>query len=146
MTGLRWVHLDPDERDAFLGEGGTGVLSFGTDSGEPPVSIPVSYGYAAETGQFYFQLSLTKGAKLEHLEAPVSFVVHGTEGDRYRSVVATGHLERLAERPYDSVAVQAMWGVSIPRVDIFERPREEVDFDEYRLDPDEVTARIEVDA
>lgn len=57
--------MNPDERDAFLGTGGTGVISFATTGDEPPHSIPVSYGYDGSEVTFYFRLAVdaeaTKG-------------------------------------------------------------------------------------
>ncbi len=61
MTGLRWVTLTGDERDAFLAPGGTGVLSFATDDG-PPASLPVSYGYSRGAGPSTFGSRFHRGA------------------------------------------------------------------------------------
>lgn len=55
MTNTRAVHMDAEERDAFLGAGGTGVVSF-ADGGGPPHSVPVSYGYDAATESLFFRL------------------------------------------------------------------------------------------
>lgn len=167
MRGLRWVTLPEDERNAFLGDGGTGVLSFGTSDDEPPRSLPVSYGYAAETEQFYFKLSFPPGSsKDEVIDNPVSFVVFGaaesedehedrdgktdesdqTEGGAQRprkSVVATGRLEKLADLPSESAAVQGLWAVDIPEFEMFEQPREDVEFHDFCLDPASITGRKE---
>lgn len=135
MAGLRWTNLTADERDEFLSNGGTGVLSFSTDRDEPPTSLPVSYGYFAADEAFYFHLSVPPGsAKSELVDEPVSFVTHAETDDGWRSVVATGSLEELANMSYDSVAVQGMWAIDIPTIDIFDRPREEIEFDDFRLE------------
>lgn len=42
------VRLSEDERNEFLGRGGTGVISVAAGAGESPYSVPVSYGYDAE--------------------------------------------------------------------------------------------------
>lgn len=47
------VQMDDDERDAVLANASTGVISFSTDAGEPPHSIPVSFGYDAVESAFY---------------------------------------------------------------------------------------------
>ncbi|MFC4541384.1 pyridoxamine 5'-phosphate oxidase family protein [Halosolutus amylolyticus] len=144
MKGLRWVQLPEDERNEFLGIGGTGVLSFATTVDEPPSSLPVSYGYFPEAGHFYFRLSFPPGSnKDEFVENPVSFVVYGETDDGWRSVVTTGSLEELAELPEESGAVQGMWAVSIPTVEIFDRPRSEVEFHDFRLVPDSINGRKE---
>lgn len=145
MSGLRWVQLSESERDEFLGTGGTGVLSFATDDGEPPASMPVSYGYFAEHGDFYFRLSFPPGSdKDERIDDQISFVVHEQGDDGWQSVVATGTLDPVDDLPYDSEIVQGMWAVDIPTVDVFDRPRDEITFHEYRLDPETLTGRKEV--
>ena len=147
MQGLRWVQLSDEERDSFLGTGGTGVLSFATDPDEPPVSIPVSYGYFADAMSIYFRLSIPEGSRKRDLvDNPVSFVVHQETEAGWRSVVASGRLEAVTEAPYDSAALQGMWAVDIPTVDVFDRPPSEIPFETYRLVPDTVSGRKEVDS
>ncbi|RQG91475.1 pyridoxamine 5'-phosphate oxidase family protein [Natrarchaeobius halalkaliphilus] len=145
MDGLRWVQLTDRERTAFLGTGGTGVLSFGTESTDPPASLPVSYGYFDDDQAFYFRLSFPEGTtKDDVIENPVSFVTHGETDDGWRSVIATGTLEELGEFPHESVEVQGMWAVDIPKVDVFDRPRDEIPFHDFRLDPERLTGRKSV--
>jgi len=145
MQGLRWVQLTDDERDAFLGDGGTGVLSFATQSGEPPVSIPVSYGYFADADSIYFRLSVPENSRKPDLvENPISFVVHHETDAGWRSVVATGRLDEVTDAPYDSAALQGLWAVDIPTVDVFERPPSEIPYRTFRLIPDELTGRKEL--
>ncbi|MFP8953691.1 pyridoxamine 5'-phosphate oxidase family protein [Natrialbaceae archaeon A-arb3/5] len=145
MEGLRWTNLTGDERNEFLDNGGTGVLSFAVDRGDPPASFPVSYGYFAEDEAFYFRLSFPPGSsKTDVIDNPVSFVTYAETDDGWRSVVATGTLAELADMPYDSVAVQGMWAIDIPTVDVFDRPREEIEFQDFRLDPETLTGRKSV--
>lgn len=147
MQGLRWVQLSDDERNEFLGNGGTGVLSFATESEEPPVSIPVSYGYFADADSIYFRLSVPeKSRKTTLVDNPISFVVHRETEAGWRSVVATGRLEEVQDAPYESTALQGLWGVDIPTVDVFERPPSEIPYRTYRLQPDDFTGRKEVDS
>lgn len=54
----QWNRMSEEEIDEFLGRGGTGVVAFATEADEPPVAIPVSYGYNADIEAFYFQLSV----------------------------------------------------------------------------------------
>ncbi len=144
MKGLRWVQMPKGERDEFLDTGGIGVLSFSTEITEPPASLPVSYGYLADAGTLYFRLSFPPGThKTDVIDNPVSFVSYDRTTDGWRSVVATGYLEELADLPHESVAVQGMWAVDIPTVDIFDRPREEISFQDFRLDPETLTGRKE---
>jgi len=143
MSALRWIQMTETEIGDFLGTGGTGVMSFRTAEG-PPVSIPLSYGYFAEEEAFYFQLSLTEESEKQPLtDNEVSYVVYEQTDAGWHSVIATGTLENITESPYESGAVQGMWAVKIPYVEIFERPRREVSFENFRLVPDRLTGRKE---
>ena len=145
MSGLRWIQLSEAELSEFLGDGGTGVLSFSTDGDEPPFTLPVSYGYLADTGRFHYRLAIPDGStKEQYVDRPVSFVVHDETEAGWRSVVATGVLEDLTKLPYEADALQERWGVNIPLVDIFEDPPDDVTFRPFRLDPERVTGRKEV--
>ena len=145
MSGFRWLRLSDGEMSAFLGNGGTGTLSFSTSSDEPPFSLPVSYGYDADTAHFHYRLALSAdGTKGQYLDRPVTFVTHRRTDDGWRSVVATGVLEDLGELPYESAARQERWAVDIPFVDVFEESPDDVTFGQFRLVPDELTGRKEV--
>lgn len=147
MVNLRWVQMTDAEIDRLLGDGGTGVLSFATIADESPFAIPVSYGYDEGSKQLYYELSvLPNSEKTAALESPATFVVHEETDRGWRSVVATGELEPVTDFPYESTAVQGMWAVDIPRVDIFDRPPEEVTFRTFRLAPNEMTGRKEVES
>lgn len=145
MQGLRWLQLSEDEMNEFLGRGGTGVISFATDPDEPPVSIPVSYGYNADEKRFYYRLSFPRDSRKGDLvDEPVSFVTHRQTDDGWRSVVATGRLAEIADSPYESAEIQGMWAIRIPIVDVFERPPKETTFKYFYLDPETITGRKEV--
>jgi nitroimidazol reductase NimA-like FMN-containing flavoprotein (pyridoxamine 5'-phosphate oxidase superfamily) len=146
MEGDDAVTLTADERDAFLGNGGTGVVALATDAGDPPNAVPVSYGYDAESGQFFFRLAFTpEGERAEVLadQHPASFVTYDEgEGDRWRSVVANGTLEAIPEDA-DTEVLDALDRVHIPHVSIFERDERRLSFRFYRLRPESVTGRRE---
>ncbi|WP_276256198.1 pyridoxamine 5'-phosphate oxidase family protein [Halomontanus rarus] len=145
MTKLRWIQLSEEERDEFLGTGGTGVLSFATGADEPSSSFPVSYGYFADDRDFYFRLSFPPGStKADVIDNQVSFVTYEKRDDGWRSVVATGQREEIDGLPYESNVVQGMWAIDIPTIDIFDRPREELEFHDFRLDPETLTGRKDV--
>lgn len=145
MEGLRWTTLTEAERNEFLGNGGTGVLAFGTDADEPPTAFPISYGYYADAEEFYFRLSFPPGtSKQDVIDNPVTLVVYGETDEGWRSVVAKGPLEALADVPHESVAVQQMWAVRIPAVDVFDKPRDEIPFHDFRLVPETMTGRKSV--
>ncbi|WP_135304638.1 pyridoxamine 5'-phosphate oxidase family protein [Haloarcula amylovorans] len=138
------VEMDEADVDAFLDNGGTGVLSLSTDADEAPHTVPVSYGYDAETRTFYFRLSVgAKRSKPDLADHPVSFVVHREEDDRWRSVVANGRLEGVEESGIETETLDGLDRVEIPLVDIFDEPTRVVPFEFYRLVPDNLTGRAE---
>jgi nitroimidazol reductase NimA-like FMN-containing flavoprotein (pyridoxamine 5'-phosphate oxidase superfamily) len=135
--------MDAAARDEFLGDGGTGVLSYARGADEPPYSVPVSYGYDAAEETFYFRLAASAtGEKADLPGRPVSFVTHG-ETDRWRSVVASGRLESTTKEGIATESLAGLERVHIPLFDVFDRPPGEVPFEFYRLAPDELTARVE---
>lgn len=134
------VEMDPDDRDEFLGDGGTGVIALSSPDQESPQAVPVSYGYDAVESTFYFRLAGQSRGDLT--DRPVSFVVYGQENG-WQSVVAHG---RLGDVEAEGIATDSLAGlerVDIPLVDIFHSPLRDVDFEFYRLDPTEITARAE---
>ncbi len=137
--------MTENELSEFLGKGGTGVLSFSTDADAPPFSLPVSYGYDADTANLYYRLAFPPNSgKADVVDNPVAFVTHARTDAGWRSAVATGRLDELTDAPYESAAVQGLWAVQIPMVDIFDRPPEELTFRLFRLAPDTLTGRKEV--
>ncbi|MHB9285915.1 pyridoxamine 5'-phosphate oxidase family protein [Halobacteriales archaeon Cl-PHB] len=141
------VELDRDEVDEFLGDGGTGVLSFAAGVDQSPYTLPVSYGYDANDRTFYLRLGFVDGSqKRDYVEdsRPVSLAVHDETADSgWHSVVATGELEEVTDADVGSEAMQGLGRVEIPLLDIFERPDEEVAFRFFRLDPDTLSGRGE---
>ncbi|WP_225336320.1 pyridoxamine 5'-phosphate oxidase family protein [Halomicrobium urmianum] len=136
------IEMDEKERDEFLGNGGTGVLSLSTSGDDSPHSVPVSYGYDRSESTFYFRLS--NGESKGDLDGrPVAFVTYGDDDERWRSVVARGHLEDVDNEDIATESLDGLDHVDIPLIDIFHAPTREVDFEFHRLVPDELTARIE---
>lgn len=144
MDETEAIEMDEDERDAFLGNGGTGVISFASTGRDAPHSIPVSYGYDATDATFYFRLAVGEDSdKGDPGERAVTFVTYGQADDGWRSVVVKGQLEASTE---DSIATETLQGfenVHIPLVDIFGRPPQAVSFEFYRLVPQELSGRKE---
>ena len=137
------VEMDDPERDEFLGNGGTGVISLSSSADDPPHSVPVSYGYDATETTFYFRLATgADGSKGEIDDRPVSFVTTG-ETVGWRSVVARGRLEDVESEGIATETLAGLDRVDIPLVDVFHRPLREVEFAFYRLVPDELTSRVE---
>jgi hypothetical protein len=138
------IAMDAGERDEFLGNGGIGVISFAPTGDGPPHSIPVSYGYDANGRAFYFRLAVDEDSEKGNLDGrAVAFVTYGSPDDRWRSVVAKGHLEETTEESIATETLEGFEHVHIPLVDIFGRPPGQVSFEFYRLVPDELTGRKE---
>nr|WP_323192571.1 pyridoxamine 5'-phosphate oxidase family protein [Halostella sp. PRR32] len=76
------VEMSADERDNFLGSGGTGVISLSQEDSEFPYAVPVSYGYNAAESMFYFRLATGDGGQRRTLpDRAVSFVTYGETDD-----------------------------------------------------------------
>ena len=144
MSDFESVEMADDERDAFLGDGGSGVIALGTSGDESPHAVPVSYGYDATEGVFYFRLAVDADSEKGDLAGrAVTFVTYGHPDDAWQSVVAKGRLRSTTE---ESIAIDSLEGlqqVQIPLVDIFDRPIAEVSFEFFRLEPATLTGRTE---
>jgi hypothetical protein len=138
------IQMDAEEVDALLDTGGTGVISLSSEPGEPPHSVPVSYGYDPTESTFYFRLAVGEDSEKGHLDGrAVSFVVHEEGADGWQSVVAQGRLEDILEKDIAADALAGLERVHIPLVDIFGTRPDNVDFQFLRLVPDELTGRTE---
>jgi nitroimidazol reductase NimA-like FMN-containing flavoprotein (pyridoxamine 5'-phosphate oxidase superfamily) len=137
------VDMDRPAVDSLLGTGGTGVISLSTSGTEPPHSVPVSYGYDAEDGAFYFRIAVGPDSeKGDLMDRPAAFVVHDTVDERWQSVVARGRLTDIEDdQPQESLA--GLERVHIPLVDIFGQQPGTVEFEFLRLVADELTGRAE---
>ena len=145
MGDIDAVRMDDDKRDEFLGRAGTGVISLATPAGDPPHSVPVSYGYDPVESVLYFRLSVGPDRGKGDLDGrEATFVTYGERDGRWRSVAASG---RLVSTTDESVARETIEGLErtgrIPIVDVFGEPTSEVSFALYRLDHDLLTTRIE---
>ena len=137
------VEMDDDAVDSYLGTGGTGVISLSTEEATPPHAVPVSYGYDPAGRTLYFRLAAGPDHSKGDLgDRPVTFVTYG-EDDRWHSVVASGRLEDVEERGIATETLTGLDRVEIPLVDMFGTPTRLVDFEFYRLVPEELTGRVE---
>lgn len=137
------VEMETDERDEFLGHGGTGVISFSTPGEDSPHSIPVSYGYDATETTFYFRLAAGAGSEKGELNGrAVSFVTYGRE-DGWWSIVVSGRLEDVAEEAIATQTLDGLDRVHIPLIDMFGRPTRTVSFEFFRLVPEKISGRKE---
>lgn len=144
MESQDQVEMSGDERDDFLGTGGTGVISLSRERDSAPHSVPVSYGFDPVDTTFFFRLATGRESeKGELANRAVSFVAYGETDDGWRSVVAEGRLERTSDESISTQSLDGLQRVTIPYVDVFERPLRQVTFEFFRLDPDELTGRKE---
>lgn len=144
MSDTESIVMEPDERDGFLGTGGTGVISFSSSDDEPPHAVPISYGYDRSESTFYFRLAVGADSdKGDLADRSVSFVIYGQRDQNWRSVVAKGDLEETTEASIATESLEGLEQVHIPLVDIFGRPVKDIQFEFYRLIPDEMTSRKE---
>lgn len=144
MSDTESMAMDADERDAFLGTGGTGVISFPSPGDEPPHSVPISYGYDRSETTFYVRLAVGPDSdKGDVAGRPVTFVLYGQRDEDWRSVIVKGRLEETTEASAATESLEGLQHVHIPLVDIFGQPVKDVSFEFYRLVPDEMTSRKE---
>jgi nitroimidazol reductase NimA-like FMN-containing flavoprotein (pyridoxamine 5'-phosphate oxidase superfamily) len=144
MSDTETIAMDADERDAFLGTGGTGVISFPNSDDESPHSVPISYGYDSSKTTFYFRLAVGPDSdKGDVASRHVTFVIYGQQAETWRSVVVKGRLEETTKASVATESLEGLQQVHIPLVDIFGRPVKEISFEFYRLVPDEMTSRKE---
>jgi len=132
--------MDDTEIDEFLGNEGTAVLALARD--DESYAIPVSYGFDATDGTFYLRLAFHPDSEKREYLGPsrtVSLVVSEETDDGWRSVVARGHLRETGEAAIDSSVVEAIRRVNIPFFTVFDRPARELEFELFRLAPDDLT-------
>ncbi len=144
MSQVHAVALSTEEIDSLLGTGGVGVISFA--DGDRPYSIPVSYGYDSSATGFYIRFGFAPDSEKRRFvddAVTASLVVTDETIDGWRSVVARGPLTEITEPALDSHASESVRQVNIPFVTIYEQQPSELDFELYRLDPDELTGRKE---
>lgn len=143
MSEDRPITMNDEDRDEFLENGGTGVLSLsaGDDS---PHSVPVSYGYDSVTETFYFRLAVgADSSKKKAKDRQASFVTFDETEDGWKSVVAKGRLQDVESEGIEVETLEGLDRVDIPLIDVFETPIRETSFEFYRLVPDELTGRVE---
>jgi len=138
------VVMDREAIDELLGTGGVGVLALAEEN--DPYAVPVSYGYDAEVGDVYLRLGFGEESEKERYLASserVALVVTA-EGDRgWASVVVRGPLSEVPEASIDGTVVEAIRSIDIPFFTIYEEPAQDLEYQLYRLPPEEITGRRE---
>jgi nitroimidazol reductase NimA-like FMN-containing flavoprotein (pyridoxamine 5'-phosphate oxidase superfamily) len=144
MTLAQETEMSLSEVDAFLGDHETGVLSLARD--EQPYSIPISYGYDADSRTFYLRLVSTPGSdKQEFLDSQpaVRLVVYDGDDDGtvYRSVVASGQLEAIEPDALSVEHVEQYGRAKRPLFEIWGRDKDTLAIQLYEFAPDELNGR-----
>lgn len=149
MSLAQETEMSAAEIDEFLSGAETGVLSLARDS--EPYSIPVSYGYDADSRVFYLRLVSTPDSdKRQFLSShPQARLVIYDENDpqtQYRSVLATGSLEEIDPNEMSIEEIEQYGDARRPLFEIWGAGKDDLDIKLYRLHPTELTGRrTEVD-
>ena len=138
------TEMSRPEIDDFLSNTETGVISLARE--DEPYSLPISYGYDADSGTFYMRLVSTPDSqKREFLgsEPHVRLVVYdeNSDGTRYRSVVAAGILDEIEPTEMSVEEIEQYGETRRPLFEIWGKDKEELDIQLYRFEPSELTGR-----
>lgn len=136
--------MTPPEIDTFLSDRETGVLSLAR--GESPYSIPVSYGYDADTRTLYLRLvSTPESDKRAFLgsspEARLVVYDGDDEGTVYRSVVASGRLEAIEPGELSVDQIEQYGDARRPLFEIWVEGKDELEIRLYEFQPTELSGR-----
>lgn len=150
MADVRSVSLTTTEIEAFLGDGGTGVLSIARD--DEPYAFPVSYGYATDDGEFYLRLGYDDDStKAEYVDepCPAQLVVYEERADDdgsldIKSVVVSGELVRIPKDELTPTDVERLGKARTPEFEVWEQAKEDIEFTVNKLVPDSITGRRNV--
>lgn len=138
------VVMDREAIDELLGTGGVGVLAL-ADADEP-YAIPVSYGYDADEDSVYLRLAFAEDSEKRRFvsRSEGAVLVVAVEGDSgWQSVVVRGPLTEVPEAVIDGTVVESIRAIDIPFFTIYEEPARELEYELYRIDPEEITGRQE---
>lgn len=137
--------MDAIEITDFLSDAQTGVLSLA--DGNNAYAVPVSFYFQPDDQQLYFRLGFAPGSqKQKFLERTdlASFVAHGREDGRWKSVVASGRLEVVGtDQRLEDPVLEAVQRLEIPYFRVFDRPTDEIDFSIYRLRAESLKGIVE---
>lgn len=137
--------MSDEQIDAFLGRNETGVLSLARD-GEP-YSIPVSYGYEADSRQVYLRLVSAPGSQKRAFlgaDPSATLVVYDsaeTDETTYRSVVVSGSLRQVDPDALSVEQVQQYGDARRPLFEVWGEEKADLDIRLYELVPTELTGR-----
>jgi len=130
--------------DDFLSNTETGVISLARE--DEPYSLPISYGYDADTGTFYMRLVSTPDSQKRSFlgsEPQVRLVVYdeNDDGTLYRSVVAAGILDEIDPTEMSVEEIEQYGEARRPLFEIWGAKKDELEIQLYKLEPTELTGR-----
>lgn len=129
------IDMDGIEIEEFLESRRTGVLSLGRDN--DGYGVPLSFYFDPSDAKIYFHLGYAPGSQKEKFidsAEDVTFVVYDQTDEGWKSVLAEGRLEVLAEGAIDSDIEQATRHLDIPYFEVHDRPISALEYDIVRLD------------
>jgi nitroimidazol reductase NimA-like FMN-containing flavoprotein (pyridoxamine 5'-phosphate oxidase superfamily) len=145
MSSVESVAMEAVEIDEFLASQRTGVLSLA--KGDEGYGFPVSFAYDTAGHDVYLRLGYDRESeKRSYIDASdyASLVVYDYTDVGWKSVVARGGLEEIAESTLDATIVQAVRDLDIPFVSVFDDPDSDaLEFRMTRLDVSELDGRKE---
>ena len=124
------VDMDAIQIAEFLDSQRTGVLSMGREN--DGYGVPLAYWFDDDDTSFYFRLGYGPGSqKRKFIEAAeyVTFVVYADTDEGWKSVLAEGELEVIAEENVDTSIEEVTRRLDIPYFEVHERPVSELEFD-----------------
>lgn len=144
MSLAQETEMSAAEIDDFLSSHETGVLSLARDN--EPYSIPISYGYDAESRSFYLRLvSTPESKKREFLSSnPGARIVvydENDDGTRYRSVLASGEIEKIDPGELSVEDIEQYGEARRPLFEIWGSGKDELEIELYRLSSPELSGR-----
>ncbi|WP_435129969.1 pyridoxamine 5'-phosphate oxidase family protein [Halobaculum sp. D14] len=152
MALAQETEMTASEVDEFLGAKETGVLALA--DGDDPYAIPVSFGYDSANRSFYMRLvSTPESEKRQFLASSPSarLVVYekASEGGEeeadetrtYRSVVATGSLERISPDELTVDEIEQYGAAKRPLFEIWGKSKEDLNIQLYEFVPENLSGR-----
>ena len=128
----------------FLGGQGTGVLALA--KGGQVYAFPVSFAYHEDGPALYFRLGYAPESQKRAYVADAdgaSFVAYDRTPAGWKSVIAEGRLEEVAESALDTSVEEAVNRLHIPYYQVHRAPTAEIDFHVVRLDVDKLSGLVE---
>lgn len=136
--------MERDDAVDYLQQTGVGTLAFGSEEGG--YALPMSFGYDSSNDTCVFQFAFDEGSeKRSYIETgnPVTLTTHTRESvDDWRSVLVRGTLERVPTEEQTRASAIFASQAKMASTDVFQKPIQEIDFEWYRIDVDEVTGRV----